>query len=178
MDSDGFGKNLVPGYHLVRLTKVIELRTGDYLAILSNGNGECAEWVPEEIDPEMDSSFRYWRLAGAFDYPSAEFWNTPRADRPDHVFDTHYSLGKMKTSRKQIAIRTSEWEDKDGNMRPNLVAAWSLERKEGQLRDELTENGLDYRDLANMGSIPWEPSQAEESEPEEEEKPQDQEVPF
>jgi hypothetical protein len=117
-----FAQKLAPGYHRVRITNVIELASGDYLAILSNSSGEVAEFIPEDIRPrskeeraqakkrgERLSDWRFWRLVGAFDYPNAAHWEGE--DKPRRTWSALGDLNAIGSSGVECWIETSEWWD-------------------------------------------------------------------
>lgn len=115
-----FRPKLLSGYHRVRLTKVVELESGDFLAILSSKSGEAAEYIPQDIRPrskeereeakkrgERLSDWRFWRFVGAFDYPSPEHWETePHLPRK---WSAGTDLEEIQAQGKECWIEVSQW---------------------------------------------------------------------
>lgn len=155
---------LQPGWHSVRITKVVELRSGDYLAVLENQNGEAPEWIPDDIRPPAskeerrgNSAFRFWRLVGGFDYPSAEYWNTPADEREAIEWPVKEVLEEIKDRGTWATIQVSEWEDRDGNVRPSVEQVLSPVRKTDLIPHEVPLGGsvLDDRpDTPTQEKIP------------------------
>lgn len=131
---------LQPGWHSVRITKVVKLSGGmseGFLAILENRSGEAAEFVPYDITPPRskeeqkgNSAWKFWRLVAGFDYPSQEYWETPREERPEMAWDPEAILDEIKDKGTWAVIEVSQFRDRKGNVKPSIESVLSPRRKE------------------------------------------------
>lgn len=98
---------LPPGDHIVRLERVVDLDSGDFLAVLSNQDGECAININPDLS-DRKHSWRFWRLCGAFDYPSRGYWETAPDQREERDWEPGEDLVRISNAGTQCAITVTE----------------------------------------------------------------------
>lgn len=134
---------LEPGYHRVKISKVVEMQSGDLLVVLSNSNGEATEFIPQDIRPRTkeereaakkagqrgSTEWKFWRLVGAFDYPNPAYWTQLPADREHRTWDALTDLNKIKDSGVKCWIEIGRWwSDSKQQWMVQIEDARSLER--------------------------------------------------
>lgn len=127
-------QRLPPGTHRVKLDRVLELDSGDYLAILGNDEGE----VTCNINPDLNDkkhAWRFWRLAGAFDYPDTAYWATDPDARQDRTWDPWDNLREIKERGTECIVVVSE-RAYQGKTYANIDAMRSIARQ-GEPKEEL-----------------------------------------
>lgn len=141
-DADGRAEQLPAGYHRVKIVDVKFTKDGDLIAVIGNRRGECAEFLTTDIAPlsreereayynktgRGHSGFRFWRLMGAADYPSADYWSAPTEERPSRTWDAETDLRTVMDIGTEFWVEIEEWTDKKGKVKAQLQTAKSLTR--------------------------------------------------
>lgn len=127
---------LPEGEHIVTLASWKQLDSGDYLAFFEDSKGrEVSYWIPDDIEPpredasekerKANKSWIFFRLAGAGDWPSEEYWAAPPEERPEIAWESETVLGAITRSQKEIGVEVRK--SKDGKYH-NVRAMWSPRR--------------------------------------------------
>ena len=115
--------NLKVGFHRVKISRISETKAGDFVVVLANEHGEVAEFIPADIRPRSSEEraaaksrgerdhgeWKFWRLTGGFDFPSADYWSTPLSERPPRQWNALSDLQEILDRQSLTWIEVSKW---------------------------------------------------------------------
>ena len=141
------------GIHVVTISAVREGRDGGPRVELSNESGVAYINLPRELPGKGD--FQFWKLAGANDYPSAEFWLTPYGERGDEpIWDTFSTMKDINFLGREFLI---EIVPQPGTKYVNVAGMYSLsgrhEKEVNRLREKYAGTGIASEDSNSSGTV-------------------------
>jgi len=112
---------LPPGTYEAAITGVEET-TGfndDTQVCVTYGAGgqSIRQWVTAELgDPDNKGTWIFWKLVGALDYPTQEYWETPAGEREAREWNPLEDLRQCMEIGRTVLLTVESYSKKSGGM--------------------------------------------------------------
>ena len=129
-DKGGGGNSMLPPGTYTATIRKVEGTTGfdgDSQAEITyevEGQGTIRQWVPVDIeDAAAKGVWIFWKLMGALDYPTVEYWEQGQEDRESREWNPLQDLRDCSDSGRTILLVVEQYEKKGGGTGTRVAAS-------------------------------------------------------
>ena len=126
--------DLLPGYHRVIVDGYRETKSNTgIMAVLKAKAGTIADYIPINVDPSVNqgknASFKFWRMVSRFGYPSLEYWDMPKSERPACSWDPKECITGLASAGAEAIVQVAlEWNSTRNEMSPTVTEVFRVDR--------------------------------------------------
>jgi len=78
------------------------------------GEGTIRQWVTAEIEPDSKGSWIFWKVMGALDHPSVEYWEEEPDERDRREWNPLQDFRDCSDAGRTLILKVVNYEKKDG----------------------------------------------------------------